>query len=590
MKLRSPIAVVLGHIDHGKTALLDAIRGTGVQLREAGGITQHIGASFLPTEVIEDLAEELVEKFNIKLTIPGILVLDTPGHEAFFNLRARGGAVADFAVLVVDVVRGFQTQTYECINLLRSRRVPFLVAANKIDLIPGWRPSGSRSFLKAIDLQEDYVRRMLDERIYELMGELSGAGFNSERFDRVRDFTKTVAIVPTSAKTGEGVAELLVVLAGLAQQYLKKRLTVSEGEAKGVVLEVKEETGLGTTIDVILYDGVLRRNDLLVTGGLNGAVTTRIRALLQPKPLDEMRDPRERFISVEEVAAAAGVKIAAPNLDKVVAGAPLRGVRDPEQVEEVAKEVQREIESIMVRTDRVGVVIKADTLGSLEALVNFFKERGVAVRVADIGDVAKKDVLEAAAVAERDPLSAVILAFNVRILPDAEEEAEKFGVTVFYDKIIYKLFEKYNEWVLAMREEMRRQAMEGLVKPAKIRILPGYVFRRSKPAIVGVEVVSGEIRPRYRLMNREGKEVGEILQIQDKGEAKPYARQGEQVAISIRGPTVGRQIDEGDVLYTSMPLSHIDKFKFELREELTSDELEALREIEAIKRPSPLKL
>ncbi len=590
MKLRSPIAVVLGHIDHGKTALLDAIRGTGVQLREAGGITQHIGASFLPTEVIEDLAEELVEKFNIKLTIPGILVLDTPGHEAFFNLRARGGAVADFAVLVVDVVRGFQTQTYECINLLRSRRVPFLVAANKIDLIPGWRPSGSRSFLKAIDLQEDYVRRMLDERIYELMGELSGAGFNSERFDRVRDFTKTVAIVPTSAKTGEGVAELLVVLAGLAQQYLKKRLTVSEGEAKGVVLEVKEETGLGTTIDVILYDGVLRRNDLLVTGGLNGAVTTRIRALLQPKPLDEMRDPRERFISVEEVAAAAGVKIAAPNLDKVVAGAPLRGVRDPEQVEEIAKEVQREIESIMVRTDRVGVVIKADTLGSLEALVNFFRERGVAVRVADIGDVAKKDVLEAAAVAERDPLSAVILAFNVRILPDAEEEAEKFGVTVFYDKIIYKLFEKYNEWVLAMREEMRRQAMEGLVKPAKIRILPGYVFRRSKPAIVGVEVVSGEIRPRYRLMNREGKEVGEILQIQDKGEAKPYARQGEQVAISIRGPTVGRQIDEGDVLYTSMPLSHIDKFKFELREELTSDELEALREIEAIKRPSPLKL
>ena len=340
MKLRSPIAVVLGHIDHGKTALLDAVRGTGVQLREEVGITQHIGASFLPTEVIEDLAEELVEKFNIKLTIPGILVLDTPGHEAFFNLRARGGAVADFAVLVVDVVRGFQTQTYECINLLRSRRVPFLVAANKIDLIPGWRPSGSRSFLKAIDLQEDYVRRMLDERIYELMGELSGAGFNSERFDRVRDFTKTVAIVPTSAKTGEGVAELLVVLAGLAQQYLKKRLTVSEGEAKGVVLEVKEETGLGTTIDVILYDGIIRQGDTIIIGGIKKPIITKVRSLLQPKPLDEIRDPREKFFKIKEITAAAGIKIAAPNLEETVAGSSLRVVWDESNIAETTTTVK----------------------------------------------------------------------------------------------------------------------------------------------------------------------------------------------------------------------------------------------------------
>ncbi len=365
---------------------------------------------------------------------------------------------------------------------------------------------------------------------------------------------------------------------------MKKRLMVSEGEAKGVVLEVKEEPGLGTTIDVILYDGVLRKDDLLVIGGIDGAIVTRIRALLQPKPLDEMRDPREKFVSVSEVAAAAGVKIAAPYLERVVAGAPLRSVRDEEKVKEVEAEVQREVENITVRGDRVGVVIKADALGSLEALTNFFRERGVPVRVADIGDVAKRDVLEAVSVAEKDPLQAVILAFNVKVLPDAEEEARKCDVKIFEDKIIYRLFEKYNEWVLEKREEMRRQALEGLVKPAKIKILPGYVFRYSKPAIVGVEVLSGEIKPRYRLMKEDGQEVGEILQIQDKGEAKPYARRGEQVAISIRGPTVGRQIDEGDILYTSMPLNHITKFKSELSEELTSDELETLREIERIKR------
>lgn len=564
--------------------MLDAIRGTAVQAKEAGGITQHIGASFLPANVIMSFAEDLVEKFNVKLTIPGVLVLDTPGHEAFFNLRARGGAIADIAILVVDIMRGFQTQTYECINLLRNRRVPFLVAANKVDLIPGWRSSGSKSILKAIELQDESVRKALDEKIYELIGDLSACGFNSERFDRVRDFTKTVAIVPTSAKTKEGIAELMVVLAGLTQQYMKKRLTVSEGEGKGVVLEVKEEPGLGTTIDVILYDGVLRKDDLLVIGGLEGAVVTRIRALLQPKPLDEMRDPRERFDTVSEVAAAAGVKIAAPYLEKVVAGAPLRAVRDEEKVKDVEREVQQEVESITIKGDRVGLVVKADTLGSLEALVNFLKERGVAVRVADIGDVAKRDVVEASAVAEKDPLQAAILAFNVKILPDAEEEAQKNGIKIFEEKIIYRLFERYSEWVSEKREEMRRKAIEGLVKPAKIKILPGHVFRHSKPAIVGVEVLSGEIRPRYPLMRADGQEVGEILQIQDKGETKTHARKGEQIAISIKGPIVGRQIDEGDILYTSMPLSHIEKFKSKLADELTSDEIETLKEIEQVKR------
>ncbi|MEM4678705.1 MAG: translation initiation factor IF-2 [Candidatus Jordarchaeales archaeon] len=563
---------------------MDAIRGTAVQAKEAGGITQHIGASFLPSNVILSLAEELVKRFNVTLDIPGVLVLDTPGHEAFFNLRARGGAIADIAILVVDIIRGFQTQTYECINLLRSRRVPFLVAANKVDLIPGWRPSGSTSILKALALQDDYVKKALDEKIYGLMGELSACGFNSERFDRIRDFTRTIAIVPTSAKTKEGIAELMIVLAGLTQQYMRKKLTVSEGEGKGVVLEVREEPGLGTTIDVILYDGVIHKDDLLVIGGLDGAVVTRVRALLQPKPLDEMRDPREKFDAVNEVAAAAGVKIAAPYLEKVIAGAPLRAVRSEEKVREAAHEVQQEVESITIRGDRTGVVIKADTLGSLEALVNFFKERGVPVRIADIGDVSKRDVMEAAVVSEKDPLLAAIIAVNVKVVPAAEEEAQKYDIKIFEEKIIYRLFEKYNEWVIEKREEMRRQTVKDLIRPAKIKILPGYVFRHSKPAIVGIEVLSGEIRPRYPLMREDGREVGEILQIQDKGETREYARRGEQVAISIKGPIVGRHINEGDVLYTNMPLSHIEKFKSELAEELTSDELETLREIERVKR------
>nr|MDO8090496.1 translation initiation factor IF-2 [Candidatus Sigynarchaeota archaeon] len=578
MPMRQPICVVLGHIDSGKTSILDKIRGTAVQKREAKGITQHIGASMLDTETINAIGGELLKSFNVKLTIPGVLVIDTPGHSSFFNLRKRGGAVADFAILVVDVLSGFQAQTYECIDILKTRKTPFLIAANKVDRINGWVPSGSLSILNSLKKQPDFVLRFLDERIYEIMGDLSRLGFSGDRFDRVRDFTRNIAIIPTSAVTGEGIAELLVVLAGLAQQYLAKRLEVKEGPAKGVVLEAKEEAGLGHTVDAIIYEGVLHSDDMVVFGGLEDAVVTHVRALL-PKPLDEMRDPRKRFDSVDEVVAAAGVKIVAPGLEKVVAGAPLRAVEDVSKLDEIVKEIQAEVESVRIETSKSGVVLKADTLGSLEALVDYFSERGVSVRLADVGDVSKRDVVEAAVVADKEPLNAVVLAFNVKVLPDAEEEAEVSGVPIFRSDVIYGLFEEYDNWVAEKKEEERRRALAGVVRPFKIRILPGYVFRRSKPAVVGVEVLAGSMVPKVRLVNKDNRRVGEIMQIQDEGEVIHIAHRGSSVAISIRGPTVGRQIREGDVLYSDIPEFQLDKLSRDLEGELTPDELEVLNEI-----------
>ena len=584
MPMRQPICVVLGHIDSGKTSILDKIRGTAVQKREAKGITQHIGASMLDTETINAIGGELLKSFNVKLTIPGVLVIDTPGHSSFFNLRKRGGAVADFAILVVDVLSGFQAQTYECIDILKTRKTPFLIAANKVDRINGWVPSGSLSILNSLKKQPDFVLRFLDERIYEIMGDLSRLGFSGDRFDRVRDFTRNIAIIPTSAVTGEGIAELLVVLAGLAQQYLAKRLEVKEGPAKGVVLEAKEEAGLGHTVDAIIYEGVLHSDDMVVFGGLEDAVVTHVRALLLPKPLDEMRDPRKRFDSVDEVIAAAGVKIVAPGLEKVVAGAPLRAVEDVSKLDEIVKEIQAEVESVRIETSKSGVVLKADTLGSLEALVDYFSERGVSVRLADVGDVSKRDVVEAAVVADKEPLNAVVLAFNVKVLPDAEEEAEVSGVPIFRSDVIYGLFEEYDNWVAEKKEEERRRALAGVVRPFKIRILPGYVFRRSKPAVVGVEVLAGSMVPKVRLVNKDNRRVGEIMQIQDEGEVIHIAHRGSSVAISIRGPTVGRQIREGDVLYSDIPEFQLDKLSRDLEGELTPDELEVLNEIKEFKR------
>jgi len=579
MPTRQPIVCVLGHVDTGKTLLLDKIRKTSVQAREAGGITQHIGASYFPVDTLKQLVGPLLSMVKGEIEIPGLLVVDTPGHEAFTNLRKRGGGVADIAILVIDVLRGFEAQTHESIEILKTRKTPFLVAANKIDRIPGWNSYPDTPFLKTYKMQGRYVKEDLDNRIYDIIGTFSRLGFRADRFDQMKDFTKTIAIVPTSAKTGEGITELLMVLVGLTQQYLKKRLQTTEGPAKGTVLEVKEEPGLGLTINTIIYDGVLQKEDLIVVGGKEKPVVTRIRAILVPKALDEIRDPRDRFSSVDSVSAAAGIKIAAPDLEGVLAGAPLYSVPHGEDLEKYAKLVSEEIERIRITTDVDGVVLKADTLGSLEAIAESLKRNDVPVRLADVGDVSKRDVVEAGVVKEHEPFYGVILAFNIKVLPDAEEEAEIKGVQIFRENIIYRLMDDYLLWLKTQREAEFEQVFEKLVMPGKIRILEGYVFRRAKPAIVGVEILAGRIKSKYTLVRAEnGEEIGVIQQIQEKGKALSEARQGMQVAVSIDKPMVGRHIFEKDVLYVKVPERHAKVLLTTFMDRLTMEEQEALNE------------
>ena len=584
-RIRQPIVCVLGHVDTGKTTLLDQIRKTSVQAREVGGMTQHIGASFFPIETLKEVAGSFFKMIGGgEIRIPGLLVIDTPGHEVFANLRRRGGGIADIAILVIDVLKGFEAQTYEVIEILKSRKTPFLAAVNKIDRIPGWRPYQNAPFLESYRRQEPAVRQALDEHLYTIIGKFSELGFRADRFDKIRDFTKTVALIPVSAKTGEGIPELIAVLTGLTQQYLRRRLMVTSGPAKGTVLEVKEEPGLGVTVNAIIYDGVLRKGDILVLGGKEKPIVTTVRAILMPKPLDEIRDPRERFSSVDEVSAAAGVKIAAPNLDDALAGAPIYAVPSEDKVDEYVREVSEEVGRVKVSTEIDGVILKADALGSLEAIAESLSRNGIPIRLADVGDVSKRDVTEAMVVREREMLYGVVLAFNVKVLPDAEEEAKAHNVPIFWHNVIYHLIDDYLRWMKSEKESRERSEFDRLIKPAKIRVLPGFVFRRSKPAIVGVEVLAGRVRPRVRLMTSEGKEIGEILQVQDKGASIPYAEKGHQVAISIDKPIVGRHFDEGDILYVYVPEQHARLLNTKFKDRLSEDELEALNETIKIMR------
>jgi len=589
MPIRQPIVCVLGHVDTGKTLLLDKIRKTSVQAREVGGITQHIGASFFPVDTLKQLMGPLLSMLKTEVEIPGLLIIDTPGHEAFTNLRKRGGSVADIAILVIDILRGFETQTYECIEILKARKTPFLVAANKIDRIPGWNSHPDTPFMKSYLSQDPYVRQDLDEKLYDIIGVFSRQGFRVDRFDHIKDFTKTVAVVPTSAKSGEGITELLMVLIGLTQQYLRKQLQTTEGPAKGSVLEVKEEPGLGLTLNTIIYDGILKKDDLIVVGAKEKPIVTRIRAILVPKPLDEIRDPRDRFSSVDSVVAAAGVKIVAPILEGALAGAPLYAVPQSEEPEKYAKLVVEEIEKIRIATDVEGVVLKADTLGSLEAIAEILKQNNVPVRIADVGDVSKRDVIEASVVKEHEPLYGAILAFNVKVLPDAEEAAANKSIQTFKEQIIYHLIDNYLTWLKAQRETKLEQEFDKLVKPGKIQIMEGYVFRRAKPAIFGVEILAGEIKPKTALVRAEdGEDVGEIQQIQEKGKALSEAGQGMQVAISMDKPIVGRHLFEKDILYVKVPESHAKTLLTTFTEKLTLEEQQALNEyVNIMKKRTP---
>jgi len=543
-----------------------------------------VGASFLPLETLQDMCRGLLEDTRAEIRIPGLLVIDTPGHSAFVNLRKRGGSIADIAILVVDVNRGFELQTHECVGILKTFKTPFVVAANKIDLIPGWRSDGENRLKAILAKQEIGVRRELNNRLFNMMGTLSRLGFRSDTYEKISDFRKSVAIIPVSAKNGNGIPELLAVLVGLTQQFMRKRLSVSRGLARGNVLEVKEEPGLGVTINAIVYDGVLHRGDIIVLAGKERPISSRIRALLLPKPLDEIRDPRDKFLPVDEVSAAAGVKVAAPDLSDALAGSPLYATDDERAVTSIMTTVTEEVGRLRISTDIIGVVLKADTLGSLEAITSELQNHNIAIRIADIGDVARRDVVEAALVKRSAYLLGVILAFNVKVLPDAEEEIRAQKLKIFRGDIIYHVIDEYLQWQETERLSRISEELGRLTRPGRVVILPGCIFRRSNPAIVGVEILEGVVKPHTRLIRSDGRIVGEIMQIQDKGVSLGLAEKDRQVAISIEGAVVGRHIFERDELMIDLPETDYKAIQTKFAGQLPSEELELLKKLADVKR------
>jgi translation initiation factor 5B len=578
--IRTPIVCVLGHVDHGKTSLLDRIRGSSVVDTEEGAITQHIGATLVPLDAIRAMSGSLG---RLDIQIPGLLFIDTPGHHAFTTLRARGGALAEMAILVVDVNEGFQPQTLEALEILRNCRTPFVVAATKIDRIHGWRVNENETFQASFAKQGERSRSALENRTYEIVGRLSELGFASERYDRITDFQRNVAIVPVSSHTGEGIPDLLMVLIGLAQRFLKQDLAFhADGPARGTVLEVKEERGLGMTLDVILYDGTLSVGDEIMLATPGGVVETKVRSLLKPRPLREIR-VEDRFERARSVVAAAGIKVAAPNLEEVVAGSPLMAVRSDR--EEVEATIRHEMEDIRVVLSKEGITVKADTIGALEALSKELEGKSMGLLRAGVGPVSRHDIVEVQTLT--DPLSSVLLSFNTPILPDAQEllkDPAFAHVKVFEGKVIYQLINDYLAWRDAEIRKREAQRFEQVVLPARILLLPNCVFRQSNPAVVGIRVLLGKLRTGVELIDRSGRRIGHVKTMQSRGENIREADAGMEVAISIEGATVGRQVNVNDELLVEIPERHVKILEHEMLPHLTPSMKECLEDYTAMKR------
>ncbi|NPA85949.1 MAG: translation initiation factor IF-2 [bacterium] len=574
--LRKPIITFLGHIDHGKTSLIDKIRGTAVQLKEAGGITQHIGATEIPLEVILRVTKPLLDKFRFQLKIPGILIIDTPGHEAFMTMRRIGGTLADLAVLVIDINEGVMPQTKECIELLKQAGTPFVVAANKLDLVPGWRSYPGEPFMLSYQKQRPEAKKEFEERLYMLVGDLSYFDISADLYTNISDFRSTVPIVPTSAKTGEGIADLLLIIAGLAQKYLEDRLKLNvQGPAKGSIIEVKEVLGAGTTLDVIIYDGVLRVGDKVAFLTKQGPRITVVKGIYLPKPLKETRGSIADFVPVEEVAAAAGVKLVVREPEGALTGSPLLVVENEQEVLEC---LQRELSSVIFQSERTGVIVKADTFGTLQALLYELTKAGIPVRKADIGIISKEDVLLAELVKAENKKYGVVLGFNVDITDEALDYALEKGIKIIIDNVIYKLVEQFQEYVKQLEQQEIEELFSKIVLPCKFKLLPEFIFRKSKPAIVGIKILAGTLRPGVTIIREDGKEIGTLKEIQEKGETVKKAIVGKEVAVSIEGGVVGRNLKEDYLYYTKLGYNDMKLLKEKLWDYLRSDEKELWEE------------
>ncbi|XP_013161618.1 PREDICTED: eukaryotic translation initiation factor 5B isoform X1 [Papilio xuthus] len=588
--LRAAVVCVLGHVDTGKTKILDKLRRTNVQDGEAGGITQQIGATNVPIENIKEQTKHVKGVNEIAFKLPGLLIIDTPGHESFSNLRSRGSSLCDIAILVVDIMHGLEPQTIESINLLKQKKTPFIVALNKIDRLYDWQSAQRKDVRDILKLQQPNTQLEFDKRSKEVIVQFAEQGLNAALFYDNPDPRSYVSLVPTSAVTGEGMGNLLAMIVQACEGPLHKRLVFSQ-QLLATVLEVKAIPGLGTTIDTILINGTLHEGDTMILAGTDGPIVTQIRSLLMPQPMKELR-VKNAYMEHKEVVGAQGVKIAAKELEKAIAGLNLLVAQKPDEVDVLKEEVARELKSALssIKLSERGVYVQASTLGSLEALLEFLRTSKIPYSAIRIGPVVKRDVMKASAMLEHDSQYATILAFDVKIERDAQELADQLGVKIFAADIIYHLFDKFTAYREELKQRKREEFKHIAVFPCKIKVLPQFVFNSRDPIVMGVMVEAGIVKEGTPICvpSKEFVELGLVTSIEVNHKQVETARKGQEVCIKIEpipgeSPKMfGRHFDETDMLVSKISRASIDACKDYFRDDLIKTDWQLMVELKKL--------
>uniref|UniRef100_A0A8C7GPD8 Eukaryotic translation initiation factor 5B n=1 Tax=Oncorhynchus kisutch TaxID=8019 RepID=A0A8C7GPD8_ONCKI len=586
-KLRSPVVCVLGHVDTGKTKILDKLRHTHVQDGEAGGITQQIGATNVPLEAIVEQTK-MVKNFNNEaIKIPGMLIIDTPGHESFSNLRNRGSSLCDIAILVVDIMHGLEPQTLESINLLKEKKCPFIVALNKIDRLYDWKKSPDTDVVATLKKQKKNTKDEFDERAKAVIVEFAQQGLNAALFHENKDPRTFVSLVPTSAHSGDGMGNLIALLVELTQTMLARRLAHCD-ELRAQVMEVKALPGMGTTIDVILINGVLREGMTVIVPGVEGPIVTQIRGLLLPPPMKELR-VKNQYEKHKEVCTAQGVKILGKDLEKTLAGLPLLVAHKEDEVAVLRDELVRELKQTLnsIKLEEKGVYVQASTLGSLEALLEFLRVSKVPYAGINIGPVHKKDVMKASTMLEHDPQYATILAFDVKVERDSQEMADSLGVRVFSAEIIYHLFDAFTKYREDYKKAKQDEFKHVAVFPTKLKILPQFIFNSRDPIVMGVNVEAGVLRQGTPLCvpSKGFVDIGIVTSIEINHKMVDSAKKGQEICIKIEpipgeAPKMfGRHFEATDILVSKITRASIDALKNWFRDEMGKSDWQLIMEL-----------
>lgn len=407
-------------------------------------------------------------------------------------------------------------------------------------------------------------------------------GMNVELYWENNSLEDTYSLCPTSAITGEGLSDLMFYLCNMGQTREREKLQEKDA-FECTVLEVKVIEGHGTTIDVVLTNGLLKVGDTIVLSGMNGPIVTNIRALLTPQPMKELRVKGE-YVHHSKIKGAMGIKLSAPGLEAAIAGSELFKCSNDSEIEEAKASIEADLVDILDRyVDKTqdGVCVQASTIGSLEALLEFLRTMKIPVAAVNIGPIHRKDVIKASTAKMNDKVKkefATILAFDVRVMPDAAKFAEEEGIKIFTANIIYHLFDEFTAYVQKCKDERKLEDGNKAVFPAIIEMVKDACFNSKSPIVIGVNVKEGILRVGTPLCipDKEKLRLGTVqsIEINKKPVNQARAKDGSVAVKIVNDGSVmyGRHFDDKHQIVSFITRDSIDVLKANYRDELVKDD------------------